>query len=48
LTYHLEVDSRMPADATGIPIPTFIAKLYYRWVMTTYVHKLKAILENQG
>lgn len=45
-TYRLEVDTRMPRDATGLPLPTWLVRWHYSNVMRRYQRKLERLLEN--
>lgn len=47
MTYRLEVDVRMPADATRFYLPQFFVEIYYNNVMRTYLWRLKNLLENE-
>lgn len=47
ITYRLEVDVRMPADATRLYLPQFLVEIYYNNVMRGYLRQLKNILENE-
>lgn len=47
MTYRLDVDKRMPADAAGFRIPQFFVEFYYNHAMRGYLWKLKNILENE-
>jgi hypothetical protein len=44
-TYHLEVDTRMPQDATGLLVPTWLVRWHYTNVMRRYQQTLKRLLE---
>ncbi|MCU0664290.1 MAG: hypothetical protein MUC50_18425 [Myxococcota bacterium] len=44
MTYRLEFDERMPADATGLHLPQFFVEAYYNRVMRTYLWRLKNLL----
>jgi len=46
MTYRLEVDVRMPADASGFHFPQFLVEIYYSNVMRCYLRQLKNILED--
>ena len=46
MTYRLDVDTRMPRDATGLYLPQFVVNIYYNNVMRHYLWRLKNLLEN--